>query len=77
MKNVTIPHGRLECGAKTRQGTPCMRDVTPGRTRCNLHGGKSPRGKDHPRYIHGYYSKDEKEARQQIQKLIRDMKRFM
>lgn len=38
------------CGAKNRAGQPCKRKATPGKTRCNLHGGKStgaktPKGK--------------------------------
>lgn len=35
------------CGAKPRPGAerqhPCRKPVSPGTTRCNLHGGKSPR----------------------------------
>jgi hypothetical protein len=77
MKNVTIPHGRLDCGAKTRQGTPCKRDVSPGRNRCNLHGGKSPRGKDHPRYKHGYYTIEVKERWREMRELIRDTKAIL
>src|SRR5262245_50162926 len=29
----------------TNKGTPCGRDVRPGFTRCNLHGGASPAAK--------------------------------
>lgn len=29
------------CGAKTRAGHPCGRSRTPGRERCQLHGGAS------------------------------------
>ncbi len=29
------------CGAKTRQGTPCRKPALKGRTRCQLHGGRS------------------------------------
>jgi hypothetical protein len=45
-----------KCGAKTRAGTPCERFPVPGRTRCKLHGGASPRGVAHPRFQHGVYS---------------------
>lgn len=30
-----------KCGAKNRAGNPCGRRATPGKTRCNMHGGKS------------------------------------
>jgi hypothetical protein len=30
-----------ECGAKTRQGTPCRMQALSGRQRCRLHGGAS------------------------------------
>ena len=29
------------CGAKTRQSTPCQKAALKGRTRCQLHGGRS------------------------------------
>jgi len=29
------------CGAKTRRGTPCLKPALKGRTRCQLHGGRS------------------------------------
>ena len=71
---MTIPHESVLCNAKTRQGTVCKRRVTPGRNRCHLHGGKSPRGKDHPRYEHGYYTIEEREKRRFLRELIREMK---
>ena len=48
------------CGAKTKQsedGHPCKRYVTPGATRCRMHGGKSLTGIAHPRFKHGKYVK--------------------
>jgi hypothetical protein len=45
-----------KCGARTRAGSPCERFPAPGRTRCKLHGGASPRGIAHPRFQHGAYS---------------------
>lgn len=32
---------RVQCGAKTRAGTPCRAKSEPGRRRCRLHGGLS------------------------------------
>lgn len=44
------------CGAKTRAGSPCKRYPTPGRKRCNLHGGKTLAGPASGTYKHGRYS---------------------
>lgn len=44
------------CGAKTRNGTPCLRAPMMN-GRCSKHGGKSLAGFAHPRYRHGRYSK--------------------
>lgn len=54
--NEVIPH-ESSCGARTRSGGKCRRKPTPGRTRCNLHGGKFLFGIAHPNYKHGLYSK--------------------
>lgn len=32
---------RVQCGAKTRKGTPCRCQSEPGKRRCKFHGGKS------------------------------------
>ena len=42
--------GRVLCGARTRQGRPCVRRAAPGKCRCPNHGGsstgpKTPEGK--------------------------------
>lgn len=70
---MTYAHESQKCGAKNRQGNPCKRPVTPGRNRCHLHGGKSLRGKDHPAYKHGYYSKESKAYRRMLRALIREI----
>lgn len=54
----------MECGAKTRSGTPCRRPAGwgtdhPGEGRCKLHGGASLKGHLHPRYKHGRYAQHE------------------
>jgi hypothetical protein len=38
MKNSSKPI----CGAKNRQGLPCEKPPLKGKTRCKLHGGKTP-----------------------------------
>lgn len=53
-----IATGRLICGAKTRSGRYCKKDPTRNRNRCQLHGGKSPRGIAAGRFKTGKYSKD-------------------
>lgn len=53
-----LPNGKLICGAKKKNGTPCQKSPINGRNRCRLHGGASPRGIAHPRFKTGRYSKD-------------------
>lgn len=45
------------CGAKARSGKPCRRPKAVGRTRCPLHGGKTPIGNQLPQFKHGKFSK--------------------
>jgi hypothetical protein len=45
------------CGAKTRSGGTCGKPPLAGRTRCKLHGGKSPVGVAAPSYQGKGYSK--------------------
>ena len=55
--NGDTPHGsRHVCGATTRSGAPCRRAPVPGRQRCKLHGGASPRGVASASWRHGRYS---------------------
>lgn len=53
MKNSTKPI----CGAKAKQtGKPCEKPPLKGKTRCRLHGGKTPQGKHTGPMTHGLYS---------------------
>ncbi len=45
------------CNALTRRGTWCTNRPVQGRTTCRMHGGASPRGKNHPSFTTGRYSK--------------------
>lgn len=53
---------KRKCGARgNKTGKPCQQPAGwgtshPGEGRCKLHGGRSPRGIDHPRYSTGVYS---------------------
>jgi hypothetical protein len=51
----TAPDPKV-CGAATRTGAPCQRSPVPGRTRCKLHGGATPRGTASPNYKNGRWS---------------------
>lgn len=45
------------CGAHCRTtGQPCRLPPVMGRTRCRMHGGRTPRGPGLPQYRHGRYS---------------------
>ena len=47
-----------QCTARSkRSGEQCRRQATPGRTVCNIHGGKTPVGLAAPNYQTGRYSK--------------------
>ena len=45
------------CGATNRQGQPCQRLPAKGKTRCKLHGGATPKGRQTGPLTHGLYSK--------------------
>ena len=51
------PHERSQCGAKSRQGTPCKRAPVRGRRRCRLHGGATPWGPASPHWRTGRHSR--------------------
>ncbi|WP_311030583.1 HGGxSTG domain-containing protein [Mesorhizobium koreense] len=48
------------CGAKTRQGTACLKPALSGRKRCQLHGGRAgaPTGMRNGNYKHGRNTKE-------------------
>lgn len=49
----------MRCAATAKQtGEQCKRAASPGRTVCNIHGGKTPRGAALPQTVTGRYSKD-------------------
>lgn len=49
--------GFVRCKAKNRKGTQCRQPVEPGMEVCRFHGGKSLKGRAHPNFKHGRYSK--------------------
>jgi hypothetical protein len=53
-----LPNGwKRQCGAKTRDGSPCRRQPLAGCTRCRPHGGLSPAGVASPHFKNGRRSK--------------------
>lgn len=49
------------CGAKTRSGSQCQKHgMLNGR--CRLHGGLSPKGRDHWNFQHGRATKEYRRA---------------
>jgi hypothetical protein len=49
--------GFQRCKAKNRQGNRCKQPVEPGMEVCRFHGGKSLKGRAHPNFKHGRYSR--------------------
>jgi hypothetical protein len=47
----------MKCGAKTRAGQPCQKWAIQGRTRCRLHGGRTPMAQASGTYKSGRYSR--------------------
>jgi hypothetical protein len=76
MENDHYPMPRVHCGAKTRHGGPCRQPaMTNGR--CRLHGGKSKKGKEHGRYLHGRRTKEAIATQQMVSDLIRQARQLL
>lgn len=60
MNNPMEDSSKRVCGALNRQGKQCQKPPLKGKTRCMLHGGKTPAsqnsGKSNGHYRHGLYS---------------------
>lgn len=48
----------MQCTAKNRRGEQCKKHAAHGKTKCDRHGAKSPRGVESPHFKHGKFSKD-------------------
>lgn len=57
MANKNINDHVKPCGAKLRNKDAHCRAPAMANGRCRIHGGKSPRGVDGARYVHGRYSR--------------------
>lgn len=76
MEKNCYPMPRLYCGAKTRKGGLC-RQPAMRNGRCRLHGGKSKSGKEHGRYKHGRFIKEELEARRCLATILREARELL
>jgi len=78
------------CQAKSkRSGVRCKNCAVKGRRVCYIHGGATPRHNTGPKtreglhrqhtanLKHGAYSKESKEERQQLAKMVKDAKNFI
>lgn len=64
------------CGAKTASGL-CLQSPVSGRKRCFRHGGApgsgAPKGSQNA-YKHGYYTREDKEERRELNRRIRELR---
>ncbi len=77
MQIERYPMGRRYCGAWSRSvGRPC-RQFAMANGRCDMHGGKSLCGRDHPNWKHGLRSKEFLQLRRGSRGLISEATRFL
>lgn len=64
------------CAAKTRAGNLCQKHgMLNGR--CRLHGGLSPKGRDHWNYRHGWSTKEQRQLNTQSSADLKKLKYLM
>jgi hypothetical protein len=57
------------CGARTRAGHPCAKWPVAGSRRCELHGGKTPRGFASVHFRHGQRMRRPRLTEEQLKRL--------
>ena len=63
------------CGAKTRSGSNCQKHgMLNGR--CRLHGGLSPKGRDHWNYQHGECTKEARMKNIEVSSYLKQLKQL-
>ena len=74
------PPAAAPCGARRRDGTPCLRLPASGKRRCRQHGGApgvgAPKGSQNARK-HGFYTREAKAERKAVNDFIRSCLRTM
>jgi hypothetical protein len=67
------------CGARTRSGAQCRSPVVKGRSRCRMHGGKSPgapKGNKNA-WKHGRYSRVAIAERSEVRRAVQELQRLI
>ena len=75
MQSKLPMHRSPRCGAKTRQGTPCLSPAMAN-GRCRMHGGKAtgaPKGNANA-LKHGLYTQEAITHRREISDMLKDMR---
>ena len=69
------------CGAKTRDGHPCLQAAVNGRARCRMHGGAKgsggPSGKRNGNYKHGLWTRENQRVRKETGAKVRKLRRLL
>lgn len=79
-RNIGPMRESPRCGAKTRKGTACEAPAVSGRKRCRMHGGAKGSGApigNKNALKHGEYSRETRELRTFIGKLLKDGKEML
>ncbi|UWR35753.1 hypothetical protein K3759_18885 (plasmid) [Sulfitobacter sp. W027] len=73
-RNTASMRQSLRCGAKTRNGTPCLAPAVSGKKRCRMHGGApgsgAPQGNQNA-LKHGLYTQEALALRKHVRDLLR------
>ena len=64
------------CLAKTRGGSECQKHGMAN-GRCRLHGGLSPKGKDHWNWKHGWCTKEQRRYNVQMSNELKEIECLM
>jgi hypothetical protein len=64
------------CQAKTRLGGICQKHGMAN-GRCRLHGGFSPKGKDHWNWQHGRFTKEQRRYNVQMSNELKELELLM
>ena len=72
-RRLSNMRGATRCGAKTRVGSACKCPAVRDRTRCRLHGGRSPGaplGQRNGNFRQGDWTKEAEEERRWLRSLL-------
>lgn len=66
----------MHCLAKTRSGELCQKHGMAN-GRCRLHGGLSPKGKEHWNWKHGWCTKEQRQYNVQMSNELKELEYLM